>query len=573
MAEHIRSVQELDLSVDRPLYPSPADWRDHFIYFLLIDRFHDGREHPPYDGTTRPRSLEDHTGAGFQGGTLKGVTEKLTYIKGVGATTVWLSPVLKNRSDWSGSYHGYATQDFLDIDPRIGTKEDLIELVRKAHELGMYVILDIIINHTGDNWAYKDDAAPLYRHDGTRYEFGYWRRGSPEGELGPDDAVWPAELQSPECYKRRGGIVNWMDTEESLNGDFINLKELDFGNPVVLSTMQSVYKYWIRTADIDGYRIDTVKHIEDTATAQFCTAIKEYAESVGKKNFFLFGEIVSGDDTVRQYVGPRIHGGEKMHALDAALDFPLYFVLEEVIKGFASPQLLRERYERLRRLYPENDASEYFVTFVDNHDQMFRPHRRFLHGGADPAQAVLAVGYLLTSPGIPSMYYGTEQGFDGGAPPGPWHDTFIRENMFGGEWGAFGTQGMHFFNGEHPLYRGIAAIARVRADEPAVRYGRCYFREVSDNASAWAYAALGWGFLAYSRILDDTELVVVLNLKREEVTQYVTLDNTISPSGTLVRDLLANAGDILVEERAGRAAARVTLPPHGIAILKAIRAS
>jgi glycosidase len=548
------------------VYPSPPDWRDEFIYFLLVDRFDDEKEHPPYDGSYSTRALDDTNGRAFQGGTLRGITRRLPYIRGLGATTVWLSPITKNRQgDGSDPYHGYAIQDFLTVDHRIGTLEDLQELVRHAHQLDMRVILDIVINHTGDNWAYKDDAHPLYRSDGTQYEFGYWRSKDADS-FGPDDAVWPAELQSPECYKRRGSIVNWNDLTESRDGDFANLKELDFGNPVVQEVMQAVYKYWIAVADIDGYRIDTVKHVEDIASTIFCNALKEYATSIGKHNFFLFGEVVADDATLRSYVGPRTHNGSKLLGLDACLDFPLYFILEEVIKGFANPHLLRERYARLQEFYSLSDANEYFVTFVDNHDQMVRPHRRFLHQVSEPKQALLAMTYLLTTPGIPCIYYGTEQGFDGGAPPGPFHDTFIRECMFGGTWGAFGTNGMHFFNEGHPLYREIAQIAHIRAQTPALRYGRFYFREVSDTAQNFYYPALKSGVLVYSRILDDTEVVVALNIFDREEIPYITVDSTISPPGTLMKDLLHEDATALVESQAERACIRVTLPPYGIAI-------
>lgn len=566
---HPRSIHELDLSVEGPVYPSPSDWRDQFIYFLLVDRFNDGADStPPFDGIKKDGWHENSAGIVFQGGTLQGITKKLDYIRGLGATTIWLSPVLKNRIDASGSFHGYMIQDSLVIDSRIGTKEDLQTLVREAHQRGMYVIMDIVINHTGDNWYYQDDAHPVYDHAGKQYEFGAFRAEHPPEEYGPDDAVWPAELQSADCYKRRGAIVNWNDMDESLNGDFLNLKELDLGNPIVLDVMKAVYKYWIKEADIDGYRIDTVKHIEDGAAASFCNALKEYGESIGKKNFFLFGEIVSDDDTLRRYIGPRTQGGDQLQALDAVLDFPLYFVLEEVIKGFVNPQMLRERYDRLKRLYANTDASEYFVTFLDNHDQMARPYRRFLHGGADPLQAVLGIGYLLTTPGIPAIYYGTEQGFDGGGPPGPWNDVYPRETMFGGQWGAFGTTGQHFFDTEHPLYSALGRIARLRASEPSLRYGRFYFREVSDNGANFGFPALGWGLLAYSRILDTTECVIVLNLKNAPQTNFITVDTPLSPPGTLMTNMLKDNDEVLVEARANRAVIKVTLEAHEMAIYK-----
>lgn len=565
-----RSVHGLDLTPSGEMFPSPADWRDQFIYFLLVDRFDDNLEHPPYNPSMPPRAENAYKtiGSVFQGGNLRGVTRKLDYLKRMGVTAVWLSPVLKNRLDDPYSYHGYGVQDFLAIDPRFGTKEDLKELTKKAHELGIYVILDIIVNHTGNNWAYENDDERLYRHDGKPYTFGFWRAKNAPGFFENDDAVWPAELQSPECYKRRGQIVNWFNQEESENGDFTNFKELDLQSGLVLETLKAVYKYWIVQADLDGYRIDTVKHMEDNVLSAFCSSIKEFAQSVGKKNFFIFGEVVSDDTTLRRYVGPRTMGEEKAHALDACLDFPLYFVLEEVLKGVASPQLLRDRYERLKQLYSTSDASEYFVTFVDNHDQMARPYRRFLHGADDPLRALLAIGYLLTTPGIPSIYYGTEQGFDGAAPPGPFHDSAIRECMFGGTWGAFQSEGMHFFNPYHQLYLGIGVIAEARKRETALRYGRMYFREISEDGHSFSFPALGWGYIAFSRLHDDNEVVVALNVSPHESRFFITVDWALSPPGTLFYNLLEPENTLLAEERVGRSAVALTLPPFGIALLK-----
>lgn len=559
-----RSIQELDYTPRGEVHPSPQDWRDHFIYFLLVDRFDDGKRHKAYDGTRSDKPGDFMLGKNAQGGKLKGVTRRLEYIKGLGATAIWLSPVFKNRIDGGGTYHGYAIQNYLEIDPHLGTKEDLRELVRRAHELGMYVILDIVINHTGDNWAYENDSHPSYNRDGTRYPFGFWRADHPEGEFSPDDAVWPAELQSPECYTRRGSIVDWSSEEEIVNADFFGLKALDYHNGVVLETMTAVHKYWMVEADIDGYRIDAARHVEKDAAVKFFSDIKEYAESIGKKNFFLFGEIAAGDDTITKFVGRQGSSGERLQALDAALDFPLHFVLEEVVKSFASPALLRERAERIRRMYPNEDATASFVTFLDNHDQAARPYRRFLHGDPYPQQALLGIVYLLTGLGIPVIYYGTEQGFDGG---GAQSDAYIRECMFGGEWGAFGTKHMHFFNEHHPLYVGISLVAKIRQNEPALRYGRFYFREVSEDGHEYRFPELGRGMIAYSRILDSTEIVVALNLRNEKYTNHIVLDKALTPSGSLLKDLVGGA-EYLVDERIGRSSVSVTLPPFGIAILK-----
>lgn len=564
------SVSELKFVPENMSFPSPADWRDLFIYFLLVDRFDDNESNtPPYDPTEPASGRDPAAGKVFQGGKLKGITRRLDYIKGLGANAVWLSPIFKNRQEFNHTYHGYGIQNFLEVDPRFGTKEDLKELVKAAHEKGMYVILDIIFNHTGDNWAYPGNF-PYYfwKEDPGPFDFGFWREADPAPGLQEDDAVWPVEFQHPECYKRRGQITDWNDPDQALNGDFLTLKELDINRPDVLDALVKSYKHWICEADIDGFRVDTVKHMESGSTAILCNALREYAKSIGKQNFFIFGEIVDEDRIIEEYIGrnSRLPGtNERYPSLDAALDFPLYFVLEEVLKGFGNSQSIRDRYDRFHTHYADHGAAgKNFVTFVDNHDQMTRKYRRFMHGNPHTKQAILAMGYLLTSQGIPCIYYGTEQGFDGGGD----HDSYVRECMFGGKWGAFDTTGRHFFNPEHAVYQGIAEIARVRSLEPALRYGRQYFREISGNGIDFGYPLDGKCILAFSRVLDTTEILVVLNLDESPRSEYVTVDVNLSPEGKRMVDLLSAGRSYTVERRGERCAVRVDLEGHGMAVLK-----
>ena len=152
MAEKVTSVAQLDFTPRGKVFPSPRDWRDVFIYFLLVDRFDNNQKNLlAYDPASTPKGRDPEQGKVFQGGNLKGISRRLDYIRGLGANAVWLSPVFKNRREKNDTYHGYGIQDFLEVDPRFGTREDLQKLVREAHRRGMYVILDIIINHTGDN--------------------------------------------------------------------------------------------------------------------------------------------------------------------------------------------------------------------------------------------------------------------------------------------------------------------------------------------------------------------------------------------------------------------------------------
>jgi glycosidase len=563
------SVRQLDFKPQQDVFPSPADWRDAFIYFLLVDRFDNNRRGQRPFGDATPRGRDAGQGRVFQGGNLKGIQRRLNYIQELGANAIWLSPVFKNRAEKADSYHGYGIQNFLEIDPRFGTADDLRKLVAAAHSRGMYVILDIILNHTGDNWAYPGDFPYYYAKQAPNpFDFGFWRQNDSAAELQSDDAVWPEELQRPECYKRRGQIRNWSDYEEAMDGDFLSLKELDLRRADVLDALIRAYKYWIALADIDGFRVDTVKHMESSATAIFCNAIREYARRIGKHNFFIFGEIVADDATLQRYLGrnSRIEGtNERFPSLDAALDFPLYFILEETIKGFLSPTLLRERYERFKTEYADHgEAGQYFVTFVDNHDQMSRPYRRFMHGNPFPEQAASAIGYLLTSQGVPCIYYGTEQGFDGGGD----HDSYVRECMFGGNWGAFDTTGAHFFTPSHPIYKSIARVAAIRRNEPALRYGRQYFREISGNGNDFGYPIDGRCTLAYSRILDDTEVLVALNLDAAPRADYITVDANLNAAGTALRNLLDPRARFEVEARGARHAVKLPLAGHAMAVLR-----
>jgi len=584
MGDRPTSVSQLDFTPQHDVFPSPRDWRDHFIYQLLIDRFDDNGDHPPYHPNEAKRGRDEKNACLFQGGKIKGITRRLDYIKGAGCTAVWISPPFKNRQDDCNACHGYAIQDFLDIDPRFGTIEDLCELTREAHARGMYVILDIVINHTGDNWAYANDQPMPFSETG-RHEFGFWRRNgggqasvedAANGALGPDDGVWPVELQDIEVYKRRGYIRDMSSAgrDEKINGDFFSLKDLDLNNPKALDTMIRVYKYWIAVADVDGFRVDTVGHTEPGATSNFCNAIHEYCKSIGKDNFIIFAEIVEGDDLLKRFVGgnvpaPGVDVAEEEYPMfDAVLDFPLYFVLEEVIKGFQAPHVLRDRYESFRHFYRDYGAAgQYFVTFVDNHDQMVRPYKRFMNNVDDPRQGVLAMGYLLTNMGIPCMYYGTEQGFDGGGPS----DAYVREAMFGGKWGAFDTTGCHFFNPNHSIYQGIEKIAKVRAEEPALRYGREYFREISGNGEDFGHPIDGNCTLAFARVLDTTSVVVAMNLTAIRREDHILVDANLNPPGSIMVNLLEPSQRYTVTQNVnGQTHVQVPLEGRTMAILKKV---
>ncbi|MBI5568851.1 MAG: hypothetical protein HY914_02805, partial [Desulfomonile tiedjei] len=548
-------------------FPSPVDWRDVVLYSLLVDRFDDGsrRSNPRNPRTlTTQRSVESRQV--FQGGNLKGVISRLDYIAGMGVDGIWLSPVFKNRPERDDTYHGYGIHNFLAVDPRFGTMEDLCELVDRAHDRGMYVILDIVANHTGDNWAYEADRFCEYSSEFNQpYPFGFWRKVTSGGNGSCNDAVWPEELQFKRCYMRRGMIRDLkVEGAEATEGDFGSLKKLDIQRREVLDTLIRIYKFWIRSTDIDGFRLDAARHMDPHSTALFCSAIREYARMLGKHNFLIFGEIAAGYQTIQQYLKGCAFcsgNGHRLHGIDAALDFPLSYIVERVVKGFSSPEEIRWVYNGTNPLYANGrDPGMNSVTFLDNHDR----NQRFMYRNPYPQQLELALGYLLTSLGVPSIYYGTEQGFDGGGPD----LHYVRECMFGGTWGAFDSYGKSYFDRGHPIYRSISRIVGIRRREPALRYGRQYFRETGRNGADVTHPTSRHCTLAYSRVMDETEILIAMNLDFTPRNDFIVIDFDLHHDGEWMTDLLRPGTRHRIIERNGRKMVQISLDGLQMAILK-----
>ena len=291
--------------------------------------------------------------------------------------------------------------------------------------------------------------------------------------------------------------------------------------------------------DCDGLRLDTLKHVPQDVGRNFCGAIKEFAANLGKKNFFLVGEVAGADTDADFYL--QIMGSN----LDATLDIgEIRPTLTAIAKGLAAPN----QYFDMVRLWDDalgshRDAGRHRVSILDDHDCVSGPKLRFSTDASSDHQVVAAVAIQLFSLGIPCIYYGTEQAFAGpekalrdqflwaegfGAT-----DRFLREAMFGPEhprkdaqagigsgpssfdtnlpgFGAFGTVGAHCFNPNSPAYIRIAALATVRERFPALRYGRQYQRPIANLGAPFALAPAG-GLITWSRILDDEEMLCVVN--------------------------------------------------------------
>lgn len=519
-APGLYSAEQVDLTpkAGKRYWPNcHREWREEFIYFLLVDRFHDDRPR-----RSVPR-LERSPGFGNAdalskpcGGTLNGLCGNLEYVRNLGCTALWLSPVFENDPT---AYHGYAVRNYLAVDSRLGTAADLERLVEAAHRLDMRVFLDIVLHHSGDTWSYPGDH-PYFYYDGVRFPFGAWRH--------PDRPL-PVELRDPELYNRRGAIRDFEAYPETLEGDSFGLKA--FRNDEspearrVLELLTDLHCYWMRELDIDGFRVDAVKHLRPEFIRSFCSRVREYAYRLGKKNFFLFGELVGPDALSTDYMELRRPTSavdvNVFYGLDSMLDFPLFHVLEPVLKGQMTPTRLIERYAVLQEqaLHRQN-LGQYLVTFLDNHDQVGHTlKQRFGHDAAEE-QIIAGVGYLLCALGIPCLYYGTEQGFEGSGK----EDHAVRECLFNP---AEPTQ--NALNLQCRIYQSIRQLAELRRDTPALKFGRMYWREISPTGQAFALPSKPGSLIAFSRILHDAELLVVCNTS-PHLTQagYVVVDTELN---------------------------------------------
>lgn len=338
----------------RPIDARSADWAGESIYFVFTDRFQDGdpnNNHGVDRGDLRR----------YQGGDLRGVIDRLDYIKDLGMTTIWLSPPWANQTRYENyeGFHGYWPVDHYRVDPRQGDLQTMKELVEKAHEKGLKVVMDIALNHTA--WEHP------------------WRND-------PAKRSW---------FHHNGNITDWEDPHQLENFDVLWLPDLAQENPEVERTLIDVGKFWIDQTGIDGFRLDAVKHVGRPFWQKFTAAMHEHAGP----DFLILGEDLHGSaDHVARYQ----HEG-----MQGMLDFPLYFSIRDTIGRGGSMRYLADR------LAEENgkfDSTRMLGLFLDNHDV----NRFLFDAGANGREKLkLALAFAFTINRIPTMYQGTELGMDG----------------------------------------------------------------------------------------------------------------------------------------------------------------
>ncbi len=492
--------------------------RENF-YFVMADRFANGSTTNDTGGLPDDPMISgfDPTRTGFyNGGDLAGLAGQLDYIQGLGTTAIWLTPSFKNKAvqpeDNSAGYHGYWVTDFTQIDPHLGTNDELKSLIDDAHARGMKVYFDIITNHTADVIGYQQgarmpyiskDQSPYLTAGGDPFDDRDYAGGAdfpaldptisfpytPVLEPGEDDLKVPAWLNDVTLYHNRGDTT--FAGENSQYGDFFGLDDLFTENPAVVQGMIEVYQTWIADFGIDGFRIDTMKHVDDRFWQRFGPEVLAFAHEHGKQEFFMFGEVF---DTS----APFTSSYTTRNKMQAVLDFPF----QQAARSYASQSGSAADLEAFFAgddWYTDADSNAYQLpTFLGNHDmgrigwmvQTDNP------GAGDEqwlARDRLAHELMYFSRGNPVIYYGDEQGFTGSGG-----DQVARQTLFTSQVPEYldddliGTDSTHAgdnYDRSHPLYTDIAALAALTAAHPALR----------DGAQQSRYAGAGPGIFAFSR--------------------------------------------------------------------------
>jgi glycosidase len=530
---------------------------DEVIYFLLPDRFEnaDPRNDRGGLGSDRMRNGFDPADSGFfHGGDLKGVVKRLDYLRALGVTTIWVAPLFRNKavqgsgSHASAGYHGYWITDFTHVDPHFGTDEDFAALVTAAHARGLKVILDIVVNHTADVIQYRECLKHpcLYR---SRADYPYQRQGGVAGtpinkDFAGDDrgdsanfahltspnyaytpfvpakeahVKTPDWLNDPIFYHNRGDTT--FSGESATMGDFGGLDDLFTENPRVIQGFIDIYSGWIDRFGIDGYRIDTARHVDPAFWRAFVPAILARATADGIPNFHIFGEV----NIDRMDPGYLARYTQVDH-LPAVLDFAFRRAVIDTVADGKGTEELADLFADDALYRGGETAARRLTTFISNHDNgrfaslVLKAHPDI---GDDELRrrVTLAYAMLLTLRGVPAIYYGDEQGFSGG------EDRAGREDMFPSGVASYNAEHLigtgksgaqDHFTAETPLFRAIAELARIRTGNAALTEGRQITRASEDRP----------GLFAVSRFdpRSGQEVVIAFNTSAVSIHRQVQVD-------------------------------------------------
>jgi glycosidase len=506
--------------------------QDEVVYFVLPDRFENGDRNNDRGGLKggRLQTGFDPTHKGFyHGGDLRGLTARLDYIQALGATAIWLGPIYKNKpvqgakGQESAGYHGYWITDFTRVDEHFGSNQDMKAFVDAAHARGIKVYLDIITNHTADVISYRQcpGSSCVYRSPA---DYPYAKAGGTDGAainagfLGesvqtaenfarltrPDFAYdvfvpaaeakvkVPAWLNDPIWYHNRGNTT--FTGESSTLGDFVGLDDLMTENPRVVQGFIDIYGRWIDEFGIDGFRIDTARHVNAEFWQAFAPAMLAKAKARGIPNFHIFGEVATDFIDVAM-----LARATRVDRLPTVLDFAFRAaVIESLAKGAGADKIVTMF--NGDALYEGGEATAMQLpTFVSNHDAgRFAYHVRKALTAASDAEVLqrtlLAHAMMFTLRGVPVVYSGDEQGFTGDGI-----DQDAREDLFPSQVASYNdnqllgtkaTTAQANFDRTHPIYVAIVELSALRRDHEALRRGKQVIRNYSDKPGLFAVSRM-----------------------------------------------------------------------------------
>lgn len=506
--------------------------QDEVFYFVMPDRFNNG------DMTNDQGSKTDPISAGgfdkndkgmYHGGDIQGLQAKLPYIKKMGVSAIWLTPIMRNQAiqgDSSG-YHGYWILDFNEIDPHLGSNEDLKRFIDAAHKENIKVFFDIITNHTADVIKYvechgEDGLQYLMKeNDGCLYkslaQVAAGDAYQPIIPKGQESLKSPAWLNDKKYYHNQGDTT--YEGENSIYGDFSGLDDIDTDSPEVVRGMIDIFKNVISEFKPDGFRIDTVKHVNMAFWAEFAPALVNHAQEVGIPEFFMFGEVYSGDSE-------ELSSFTTEGKMQSVLDFSMQFALQDTLIKQQGTDKLVELFERDHYYNDSDSNANQLLNFTGNHDMgrfagMLKDSDLNYSEAAIIQRTLLAHAMVYFLRGVPIVYYGDEQGFvgDGG-------DKGARQDMMPSLVDSYNdddllantkTTADDNFDENHLFYKTFAKYADVYYQYPALRFGE----------QKTLYAQDTPGVFAISRTLKDSDTMVVV-FNTAKTVQPIELDLALS---------------------------------------------
>jgi len=436
------------------------------VYLIMPDRFANGD--PTNDAPAElPGSHDRSKARAYHGGDLRGVRDHLDYLKDLGVTTIWLTPVVKNGA--AEDYHGYGAVDLYAVDPHLGTVREYQELVAAAHHRRMKVLFDIVPNHVGARhpWVANPPladwfhATPAHHTNSSVAGLESFYGETKEQSAGHDPFEVLVDPHAPGRLSR-----------DLTEGWFFGiLPDLNTENPVVAQYLIQNAVWWVETAGLDGLRLDTFPYIRREFWRDFHAQLHALYPQLTT-----VGEVFNGDATVTSFFAGGVTRRGVDTGLDTPFDFPTYFALRKV---FAEDKPVTELTGVWRQdwLYPH---PERLVVFMGNHDT-----KRFLsETDATPARMELAFGLLATIRGMPQIYSGDEIAMTGGDDPENRHD--FPGGFAGDTASAFTAQGRTAEQAQ--MFDWVSGALKVRSQHTALREGEQQDVFVDANALAFVRA-------------------------------------------------------------------------------------